>query len=358
MAQRTQVWLTFCAFAGLSVGCTDFEVQEEVIDFRVLGIAAEPPEVLNLVIDLDLSCQGQADVPGLIATFVPPVELTVLTVNPEADAAPLSLKVEACPYNELLRCDAQDTDPELVVPVVDGLMGMPEEVEFTFAPTPGEVSRWAEEDDFCGAGGLFVMLDIEITQMRPGGDETIHAAKVVTYNAPFVPTGEGQEPPPPKLANSNPTMEALEFQVTPADDPDGSVTLPTSDEGVVRVPVGADVTLVPVLNGVPREACEDPEGGFQAAECYPVATYTDEDGVGYRILEEKLQLEYYATTGGFEEGDLESRDPRGDREDLENVYKTPEDLDAYPVDLWVILRDDRGGSSWVRRVLEPLDAGD
>lgn len=320
IAGRPRILPWLCALA--TTGCFDFEDRTEVEDLRVLAVAAERPEIMVLV-ELNEGAEA-SDAPLFTVTADPaPTTVRVLVVDPRAPEASLTYRVEACPYDEALRCDPFPDD--LRLPVVERGTGTPEVLEFEFAPSKDMLNRWLAADPFQGYGGLFVMLDIEITR----GAETVHAAKIVTYNVPFVPAASDQPPPPPKLPNRNPVISALRF-----DD-----RLTAQDDEVVTLEAGRSYELEPVFDR------------HTLAERYPVPTFPDpETGEpGYRVLEEKLQLEFYATAGDLGDATLESRTVLGEVEELKTTWEAPADPEDREVTLWVVIRDDRGGCSWTRR---------
>jgi hypothetical protein len=309
--------------AGLLLtGCFDFDEPTEVKDLRVLGLSIATPEVFVMV---DLNDSGEdEDAPLFTVTEDPtPVDVRVLVVDPRAPARELTFSVEACLQEDGGRCD--DAPARERVRVVEGATGRAEELTFRFAPTAAQLNTWIEADPFQGYGGLFVMLDVTI---RDADGETLRANKIVTYNVPFVPVREGQDPPPPKTPNLNPVLLGLRF-----DDQE------TMGEGeTITLERGREYDVFPIFD---RET---------QTETYPVATFPDESGQpGYRVLEEKLQFEFYATAGSIGRGTIETRNPTGEVEDdeLKTTFEAPDDVPE--VRLWVVFRDDRGGANWTTR---------
>lgn len=306
--------------ALLLPGCFDFESEEEVIDLRVLAVQAEPPEVM-VVVDLEAAGTGTDAVFQVLADPAP-VQVTALVVNPRNDA-PFSYAVRACVWHETYRCDAWEA-----VDREDVAMGTasPGEFGFGFAPTADRVNRWLAVDPYRGFGGLLVMLELRIEQP---GEPVNHAAKLVTYNVPFVPKASDQDPPPPKLPNQNPVLTALKFDEVPT----------LEDTPPVELAAGAEVLLEPVFN-------ED-----ATIEEYPVVRIPSEaeQELGYVLLTEKLEIEFYVTDGALSPTQLQSRDPRGESLDYEVDFTAPDD--AGEMTMWVVIRDDRGGSSWVTRTI-------
>ncbi len=310
--------LTF-TLTVLLAGCFDFEPVEEVVDLRVLGIAAEPPEVM--VVAAPAGGSGPAGNVYTISEDPPPVAMTALVVNPR-NPEPLTYEITACVWSSTYRCAEWSATERM--PVASGT-AEPGEIEFDFAPSAQRLNEWLALDPYRGFGGLYVMLELRIEQP---GEAVNHASKLVTYNVPFVPRASDQDPPPPKLPNQNPRLTALKID-----------ELPTLDETPVELAAGADAVLEPIFN-------ED-----AAIETYPVVRIPSDakPELGYVLLTEKLEFEFYVTDGALSRFELQSRDPRGDPVELESTFTAPKEGGS--VTLWVVMRDDRGGASWVRRVL-------
>ncbi len=296
----------------LLTGCFDFNVEQEVTDLRVLAVQVEPPEVFV-----------DSAAPGLVVgvrTDPQPVQVRVLAVNPASDAE-LRYSVVACVHDDTLRCDEQ---PHTTVPVAEG-SARPDGFEFDFAPTAAQLNAWQPDDQFLGFGGLYVTLSIRVDQP---GEPTVWAAKLVTYNSPNVLPGAGQDPPPPKTPNRNPELTALKIAGTP-----------TIERGPIEVGRGDEVLLEPIFH----------EGA--TVEEYVVPLFPDPETRtlgGYRVLTEAISFDFYATAGGFDAGTLRTRDVTGDAEELEATWTAPDEVGEQR--LWVVVRDDRGGTSWVERV--------
>lgn len=307
--------------AVLLAGCFDFESEAEVVDLRVLAVQVEPPEVMVVVELSDELSEVDADTVYTVRADPAPVQATVLAVNPESDA-PLEFAVTACVWSETYRCADFEDDEKMAV--TRGTVA-PGEFGFGFAPSAAMLNTWLGIDPYRGFGGLFVLLEIRIEQP---GEPVNYSSKLVTYNVPFVPRASDQDPPPPKLPNKNPRLTALEI--------DG---LPTVDETPVPVALDTEVTLAPIFN-------EDAN-----VETYPVVRIPSDANpeLGYVLLTEKLEFEFFVTGGSLSPGQIATRDPSGESTELETSWTSPESPGE--VVLWMVMRDDRGGASWVRRVL-------
>ncbi len=304
--------------AGPLLGCADFESEEVVLDLRPLAATAEPPEIFVIVADgsdLGLVVKVTAD-PS-------PSRVTWLVVNPKAPAVPMNVSIEACLVTDDRRCDPEGTTLPLgTLTAPPGTFGV------DFAPTAAQLNTWLAEDAYRGFGGLYVML---VARVEQAGFPPDRVAKLVTYNVPFVPRGEGQDPPPPKLPNQNPMLDAVRI---------GDVET-TVDGEVVELAAGRRVELEPLFD---REAIE---------QTYPVVTFPTGAGEvpGYRVLTETFEIKFWVTEG-LDVGatELHSRSALGDRTDFVTGITAPV-TPGSDATLYAIIRDDRGGESFTTRII-------
>lgn len=314
---RTWFWLLTPA---LLTGCFDFETQELVLDLRPLTAVASPPEIM-----VDIR-PGEGEEPLFVVVDDPaPSTLSLLIINPQAPDVPLRISGEACLSNERHVCDPEEGP----VMALGDFSAPPGVIELPFRPSAQQLNDWLAADPFQGYGGLYIVTIFSVEQAGFPGDRI---SKLVTYNVPFVPQGEDQDPPPPKVPNRNPHLDGLLV----------AGALRTEAMGFA---VAADerVDLEPVYN-------ED-----IAIEDYPVANFPDvETGdVSYSVLTEKLEFQFYSTGGTFTSDKIETRNPLGEIEEVKTTFRAPDPF-TEPLTLWVITRDDRGGSSWTTWTVSPL----
>jgi len=294
-------------------GCaTDFEDPSIVLDLRVLGVRATPPEV---VVPIDLN-----DTFALAAIEIPDVEVCALVADPGASRE-LSFELTLCAPTTSGRCD----DPDATrVPLAADHMPDPDEAadeRLACGTIAGDASLWdvlgesLRADNLAGFGGIGVQVEISIA----GGDgERIVATKRVLYS-PQIPES--------RVANENPALDAILV--------DGRAVEPgrCADDRVagVRVSAGQAVELLPV---------EAPD----ARESYVLPTF---DG-GERQFVENIVYAWFAGAG---EWLLETTggpvDPFGNAPPLESTWTAPDELGrGGSVDIWVVARDERGGAVW------------
>ncbi len=316
---RTLSVMALLAGSALATGCSDFEPEEIVVDLRPIAVQTVPPEVFVLVAD------GADEGLVLKVTADPaPVQVNYLVVNPEDMTTPMQIEVIACLTTDSRRCD----EPGNAVTKVASLTSPPGTFSLTFTPTAAQLNTWLGEDSFQGFGGLFVTLEAIIVQP---GYPTEHVAKVVTYNVPFVPQGEGQDPPPPKLPNQNPTLDGVRF----------GEALSIMDGEVIELPAGREVPMEPLFD---RETIE---------ESYPVPTFptSADETPGYRILDETFEVQFWVTEGAeLGASELDSDTPLGPVTDFETSIVPPA-TPGEEATLYIAIRDDRGGGSFYTRII-------
>jgi hypothetical protein len=294
-------------------GCTpNFEDVSLVKDLRVLGVQAEPPEILL----------------PLGSTAFPPVHIQPLLVDPQAGPDALfEWQLWACTAEDV-RCDADKvTSRRLVVePRTTSLA----EIQTDFVLDQELYTAALIADEAKGLDGVPVMLELRINRDRFWE----RAVKRVVYGNTLLPD---------KVANTNPQLDGVQRA-------GAEVLQPGQEFGAAP---GEIVKLLPK----PRA---------NTAEPYWVATFkgkcsVDSDcmlfipgaecksGICARQLTEYLSYAFFtdagalsdATTGGKPSPLIENKkiaDPSSD-------WTAPPTPGTYR--LWVVIRDDRGGMSWM-----------
>jgi len=328
--------------AGVSA-CSDFESPQTILDLRVLAVAAEPPEVL---LPVALNFELGSAVEDAAATVArdglyrfteppPPVTLRALVVDPRNPMQPVRFRATACLASGFVGCGDQSgtagqgdekgtsrAAEALVVEVAPETQATLGQVELTFAPTLEQLSRWLAEDPYKGFGSLYVQVDLVVIA-EDGSAE--RAAKVVTFTPPLFVLGSDQPPPPPRVANRNPTLTGLRF--------DDEVR--TFEQGAPPLTSGRKVGVHPVFDA--SEALER-----YTLQNFPVG---DPPTLGYTAMQEKLTFGFYAVTGRFGRVESTTRTPAGEVQDFGSPY-TPASGAATQDTLYVVVRDERGGTSW------------
>ena len=176
-------------------------------------------------------------------------------------------------------------------------------------------------------------LDIKID----AGSEAIRAIKRALYWA--VPVHAEQ------VANQTPVMASLKSY--PARDPD--TLLPSPD------------TVMPVEPGIPfavpagAKVWFEPERATREPYWTTVIDPDTHRAVPLFVERETLRYRYFATAGSFSPAQTSSEPLPGvviigDETHIESEYSAPANFTG-PVTLWVVVRDERGGTSWLERQL-------
>jgi hypothetical protein len=331
--------------AGLALlgGCEELDHPSTVRDLRLLAIAAEPPEVI-----LDSS-----------SMTIPEIEVTPLIADPAGGGRPLSFSVRACGNDPFApsapgagtegagnypaggarstvgsaRCPPDGPTSWSLVP--QAAAGASVRVAFS----PEQLAAAFAADLFPGHlgqphGGFDLGLPISLEVTARAGDETATGIKRVIFWA--APVREDQRP------NQNPRI--------------GEIRLYFERDPVSLAPLGLVETLPA---GEPRRVLGDqplwlePTGA--QAEPYVTAVidrYTDQVRA-QDVPAETLRYAFYATAGKFDPPQTGSDVPFGgaaaERPHVESKYLPPPD--PQEVTIWIVVRDERGGSSWVERRL-------
>ncbi|WP_338870908.1 hypothetical protein [Myxococcus stipitatus] len=285
---RARVFIILAALLGANLGCgPDFELQSEIRRVRVLGIRAEPPE---LVLNPDTG-----EMPG-------PVSFSALAVTP--DARPVTVTYALCrldgnPYDG--RCPGDNG-----VALQDGVLSLQDpRVQAVLAqaltaanpnggPTPDPNdprTRAALEKGI----PLFVGYEASDGSGTPEGVERgIRQVLVRSTTAP----------------NHNPAVADILWNDAPLVGP---------------LPVKAEVVFRPVLT----------EGSAEV--------YAAEDGP----RTEQVFYSWFASGDG-EVKEFRSQEPVDGRPgDPTSKYETPDKPQR--ISVWVVVRDGRGGVGWLQR---------
>ena len=279
---------------------------------------ADPPEV---VADFDVMNPALPD--------LPPVTLTALVADP-ADERRLAWRMLACPPVQDRRCDEGDPRLDLGSGVTDDPDSTSPTISADLAVTP-ELLRasLAGDQEGLGFGGLQIM--VELTVWPEGGQSTdgVVASKRVLY-APRIPAE--------RTANTNPTADAI---VTDETEP--------YDDEMLLLEGGpcADAAVVPRALEAQKKIRLEPVETMGVRETYVLPTL---DG-GARAITENLRYAWFATAGSFSADQTGGPvDFFGNDPPLHTYFTAPEE--PGPVDLWMVQRDERGGTSWQRRCFD------
>ncbi len=311
---------------GASTGCGNFEDPTIVIDMRILAITVDPPEIVT---DVDMMTNPE-DV------MLADVEVCALVVDP-ADTRSLFFEMVACAPTSDGRCSVEGA----AFSPID--LGTVEDPETADAPTrmcgtlAGDARLFPvlEEairgDSLSGFGGVPVQIEFFARPAEGTLEQAVFGTKSMLYS-PRIPDE--------RIANSNPTLDQITLTRVEADE---ELALPIGrcrDVTPIEVAPGEHVNLMPV----------EPDG---AREDYVVPTF---DG-GSRMFTENLRYAWFATEGGaWSKGDTGGpKDFAGNVPLLDTDWVATEDAEiigsGLDVSIWVVQRDERGGSAWFESCL-------
>jgi hypothetical protein len=310
------------AAALAAAACTDFEDPAQVRDMRILGMRAEPPEV---VVPYDPDNPTRIDIGALGQ-----VEVCALVADP-AERRGMRYTMSACRPTQNGRCGPDDSVYEIGSGEIDDPESSDEPVRMcaTLSATAELVSvlmAAIDEDSFLGFGGISAQVTLEVTP--DGGGETLYGFKRVRYAAQL---------PAERVANANPTVTGF-----------AGLRRPTGERGRdFAVPLGrcGEIEPFPVA---PNERVQLlPTEAEGARERYVVPTFEG----GSRHFTENLTYQWHATEGDwspFESGG--TLDVAGNEPPIDSTWRAPDDPevigDGIDVRMWIVQRDERGGQAW------------
>jgi len=251
-----------------------------------------------------LATQAEPPEAQFDATTVDPVDIRVLAVDPRT-AAPITLHAAICAPTDSHRCDEG--------PPVNDLGTRPLSTTLDIRDIPPEFVLLAQaDDDLKGLGGVRVQYSFSVDH----GDarDAVYGSKVLLYSP------RGGTP------NHNPAIAKLQLSR------EGVASGEVAAGGKLQIPANVEIGLRPVLVDGSRES------------------YVTTDLRGNTVtLQEQPRYSFFVAPGA--EVDRDTAD-----EPLDGV--APPDglsritLRSVPGTLWIVVRDGRGGESWVTFPLE------
>lgn len=283
----------FIFFLAAAAACTpDFQAASDVNDLRILAVQAEPPE-------------AQYD-----TTSADPVHIRILAVDPPHEGSFAVMRWDICAPSDSRRCD------QPIIPEAQGSQNRQGGREFSadIVIPPGVVQDFVGNDKLGGyLGTFFAQFSFSVDDGDPNGPA--YGEKSLVFS---------RRGPPP---NHNPLMTGVEVTINGASDPKHP---PLAPGDTFHVDLGVEYGLRPVLAADARE------------------TYTTTDLTGKTVtLTEQPSYSFFTTPGG--EFDRDTADEPIDG------HAPPDGLtrfDAFRASaanstLWVVVRDGRGGESWI-----------
>lgn len=307
--------------AGL-LACTDFEDPAQVVDTRILGMRAEPPEI---VLPYDPDDPTRIDVSALGQ-----VEVCALVADP-AERRGLRYKMTVCRPTNNGRCGPDDSRYDIGSGQVEDpeTADQPVRMCSTLSASTDLVTVLMaafDQDSFLGFGGVSAQVAIEVTP--EGGGEKLYGFKRVRYAAQL---------PAERVANTNPVASGFTGLRRPTGERGRDFAIPLGRCGEVEPFVVAPNEAVQVLPAEPAGA----------RERYVVPTFEG----GSRRYTENFTYQWLASEGDwspFESGG--EIDVAGNEPPIDSTWRAPDDPeiigDGIDVRMWIVQRDERGGQAW------------
>lgn len=316
------------ALIALAAGCATFEDPTIVLDLRVVGMTAEPPEQ---VLDVGLGMPPSAD--ELLAQLVP-TRVCAHVADPGAERE-LRWSMTACLPTDDLRCDperprvflteARLGDPELTGGPDGGRACALIEYDLDPAGWIALLSSALERDPTRGLGGLDYAVELRLGDPAEDPALDAFAVKQARISARF---------PDTKVANRNPRITELQLSMAFVST-DTAPRRRCADRDSVEqfiVDAGDVVTLFPVE---PSEDSPEP-----AREEFTVPTL---DG-GFETFIEVVSYQWLGGAGSFADPITGGPpDIFGNQTLLGTEWTAPDVTGVLDVPIWLIQRDERFG---------------
>ncbi|HLL54496.1 MAG TPA: hypothetical protein VK447_13170 [Myxococcaceae bacterium] len=340
------------AVAVVGSGCGELDTADRVHDLRLLAMRAEPPEQVLPVAFLPDG--GVAAYPGAGSTDggtggdggtapprVPqpaPVTVTALLADPAGNGREVSYRFTTCTALDPDRRCVEGSPRYRVL--AEGTVTPSDtgaEPSVTFTPDYRLLADLVRRDALDGFGGVNLPVQIEIS----AGDESVVGFKRVVFQ--FLPP-----PLPPR--NRNPELQALDYNGT-AWEPDATPEFFATERPTTPpLPGTGSGTDGGTQTGTNRVT---PRVDPTQFEEYDRPTF-DGEPVHFK---ESWRYNFYATRGTFSPASTGGggNATTGNDRSTSSTWNTLEgQTTAGPMTVWVVVRDGRGGESWIsRRAVAP-----
>ena len=333
--------LALATLSALTAGCSSFQDESTIVDLRVLGIKADPPEIY---VD-----------PSTLANQTDPFKstFTALVVDAKGNGRTISYDVLACPrdidtvtaatgHNGVI-CQHNvpgQTPASLEVippdmPATTSDPGPEHDISFDFLVSPSLLSLAFGADPYAAMG---FQLPVVVQMELAAGSENLVTTKRLIFS---------QQLPdrPPQAPNQNPEVAT----VTTYEARDANLNAispePLASSAPLAVPLGGTVWFEP---------------GGAVAEAYSTRTLTHDTPpqvVTTDVPAETLRYAFFTSAGTFTPVETSTATPAifttPDRPHLESHYTAPTSMPDNPLlTVWIVVRDERGGASWITRQIQ------
>ena len=285
------------------LACTpNFQSQSEVVDLRVLAIRTDPPE-------------AQATFDGGVVTAVDDVRVTLLVADPPRMSNVATVTSSLCSPTDSQRCDTGFRLPTLK-------QQMDQDFGYVIRVPPAAVQSALGSDKLAGFGGIRLQLQIGIEDGDPAGVQS--ASKTIVYSRKD------------HVPNHVPLLDGL------------GLTTDTVSDGTLAPgsPLKLKRGVTRGLRPIPH-ACPEPPPGSDP--CIPASEHYDTvDLKGNKLsLTEQLTYSFFVTKGAEVTRESADEPVKGIAPPDGLTQITLTSTGAGPGKLWVVVRDGRGGESWL-----------
>jgi hypothetical protein len=367
---------------GALSACSSFPDVSTVQDLRVLAIKTEPPEVFVKVTGLpDPSDPSAGPIDpaalGIDPASIPPIRITPLIVDPRAGAGAITWDVTACPNNPYGPSPPSSVmggpmDPgggannTVGSTLCDGVQplarGLPANVPHDVQLTPKELLDAFRSDVFVdqyghphGGFDLGMPLNFQIEVNEGGVPTGVKAVKRVTFWAQTWPDQTPNQIPTIPSVSVFGDRDPETFNLLM---PEGTLSMTTPVP--VSLASGKGLWLLPEYQAwteaMPAGATDEHYRPTIISRDPPYEVTEGED------TDERIRYAFYATAGHFDPPRTVNQLLPGacGMFRLDTHYVPPAKLSEVPVDadgkhlvtVWVVVRDDRGGESWLEGLIE------
>jgi len=320
-------WLFASFLASVCVGCLGQQPDPTRLeDLRVLGVTTDPPELMLNPPPGNTQplCQGVTAQEALrVATAT--VKFTALIGDPAGGGRSIHYQLYGCAKQDDRMCETLEErvllhEGDVQADPVRGDVVLPltlERLALTTLPdnTP-LLQKVQEEDQYQGAFGVRVPLVLHVT----AGDEDIWAQKLMVYSCAYFP---GQS-----KANVNPVLPGVTLAGAPWGESDVPVVQGTGEAVRLEIPDFSD-----------------------KEEDYVVPSYSLEPVA----LHESWRISWYTTLGSMGPATTGGTDISGSEgRNFSNWSPGSKATQEQDVRFWMVVRDGRGGLTWITRTLHYL----
>lgn len=318
--------LTLAALLATVSGCVaPMDDPTLVHDFRVLGVALEPPELMAP------SCSTTGIDPASLLSLARPIPLHALIVDPAGAGRAVHWELFACSdiadrtcSNDRVALGSGDVTPpsgsstiELTVPNLQlALLRLPDD---TFL-----LQSVLAKDTYGGLGGIRLPLVLHVS----AGDESVWAQKLMVFSCKLFPD---------QAQNVTPVLPGM--TVEGADWPESTVATLSGPGPFQMSPLDYSALQEPyVVAGLASTGGTTPANlDISNLNLEPVH------------LVESWRTSWYTDLGGMSPTTSGGTDLAGDQVGTGGTWNPPENGSEQDVHFWFVVRDGRGGQSWLTR---------